>query len=666
MSRTRLGHLLATSVCGLGLLSPLNVGQAHGAHVVVVTVPTGPAGPVYGGEQGAIDLEVIDTPNEEKEGVLSPGAVVAQRTARVHDAIVLTEPVVKGVISIPAGTLMVKIDTVRVRQGGGLTGPARTVWCGMQPLEGPGGWNTRLDCLESTSDASVLDQFTKGLTRMDAGAAGGWALFGPSYETVKLDAPAKYRHATEAELPRVRIGYALCKDGVINGAPPRFVSTLSSPSGVWTTTDRNACPFGEWKTSSREGVLTLDAAELEVSGDHYKVLRPIGAGQLNLFTPSAPVRFITQTAPAQERALEAFSTRPFVPVGPLKLSDPGQARHGGDIASVEVKHGLTGVLRYDVTNRSLFGKETLPAGTYVFGVPMSDVGGVGAPSPSVVNSTRVTWCAPRLKIAPNVDVTTFCFQDRGEGRVAKVLAFEPLMPISLSGTVYDPLASDFSVERKPAEFGARMNLTYVFDKWVRLGNPEGTPAAQIGVEVRVNGQMTPVSHVQVAPWTDGVYRLPVMGGFIAFQPVKKSDHQPLAPISLPSTRAIVDAYWSELAPDVTLAKADGVPDTDGALPLTGLVAGPPESQRPKNLVTFRCRVTDAPTVSDCEILSDEPRDEAVRKALLKSVAELKLNAIQRQQALQGGGRFTFKISLAPPVVAPPPPAAPPSAPTKPN
>ena len=96
------------------------------------------------------------------------------------------------------------------------------------------------------------------------------------------------------------------------------------------------------------------------------------------------------------------------------------------------------------------------------------------------------------------------------------------------------------------------------------------------------------------------------------------------------------------------------------------MAGPPESQRPKNLVTFRCRVTDAPTVSDCEILSDEPRDEAVRKALLKSVAELKLNAIQRQQALQGGGRFTFKISLAPPVVAPPPPAAPPSAPTKPN
>ena len=58
-----------------------------------------------------------------------------------------------------------------------------------------------------------------------------------------------------------------------------------------------------------------------------------------------------------------------------------------------------------------------------------------------------------------------------------------------------------------------MRLTYVFDRWRVL--PLHRPAlvvASLGVEMRVNGVMSPVGHIYVVPDSAGVVRFPVQDG----------------------------------------------------------------------------------------------------------------------------------------------------------
>ena len=129
------------------------------------------------------------------------------------------------------------------------------------------------------------------------------------------------------------------------------------------------------------------------------------------------------------------------------------------------------------------------------------------------------------------------------------------------------------VERRAASLGASMELTYVFDRWRAL--PLHRPSlvvASLGVEMRVNGEMSPIGHVYVAADQAGVARFPVMNGVIAFSAVDRTG----APLKLPGIRedAAAQEAFLQAVDTSKLQVAVIAPPTAsfGALPITGVIA----------------------------------------------------------------------------------------------
>jgi hypothetical protein len=193
----------------------------------------------------------------------------------------------------------------------------------------------------------------------------------------------------------------------------------------------------------------------------------------------------------------------------------------------------------------------------MFGVPMTDLRG-----------QRITWCAPRPAERPNT-FTTACFVEVGAGYLWTP-AMEPLMPIDLSWPAgVGPDVQGLSVERRPVSFMAPMELTWVFDHWLHTGGPQDRVAAQLGVEIRVNGVMSPVAHVVVMPASNGEVRLPMLGQKLKFGLMGKDGHTQIA-LPAPGTPAELIREKFEKV-DKSIAVVQWTPDSSAAhtIPLAG-------------------------------------------------------------------------------------------------
>lgn len=549
---------------GLALIAPAAAWAHHVASIVIVVPASGgiarPIGPPV-----QMPVDVLDSAPEAMSGALVPGAVIAQHAVRAVDARVLTSPVSKGVIEIPAGTVLAKVVNLAPR---GPADPAfPPLWCSTRPV--PAFHASTLDCLqdEAGSSGAFTRFMTVALATPDATLAVGW--LSPGVVDI---APASYREAKPEERPTGLVGYRFCAgDGDGAAIPYRFTTVVMQEgrSRGWRGAER-ACPFGEWPNPGDKTLLQVDGLKVRVEGTgaavRYAVLDRIAPGPIAGIVGDRPIRSAAAPTPAEVGRIEARAARPLVAAGLPEELAPGVRAHGEVIAQIPVVHGVTGVLKTDVLRRGLF-TSRFNAGQYVYGVPMKGSDGVEG----------VTWCAPRAAEGEPGRYATVCFPEAHGGHIW-VQSFEPLLSLGLTWpAAYLPDVVGFSVERRPASLGADMKLTYVFDQWRTLPYPKPPLlAASIGVEMRVNGRMSPIDHIYVLVDKDGVARLPLLDGLVTLSPVAKgAEAVPPAP-GLTSNRAEVSAFLAAVDRSRVKVEVKAPGRPEGALPITGLVLMRPE------------------------------------------------------------------------------------------
>jgi hypothetical protein len=233
--------------------------------------------------------------------------------------------------------------------------------------------------------------------------------------------------------------------------------------------------------------------------------------------------------------------------------------HGDDIALVPVRHGYTGVLKSEVRTTGLMGRKSVPAGQFVYGVPTRDIS-----DPKDLGS--LTWCAPQVTEGVKLQVSTVCFTSDGVAHYWFPARSSLMVTQFYHGIGYLQV-SGLSVQRTSTPFPIPMTLAYVFDQWIRLNGAPGREIiyAQLGVEIRINGVMTPIDHIDIPLSRSQRFCMPFMNGALAFTPV---DHAG-APVALPTSfsmpNANVDLFFDEIA--ANRARVEIVRPPHGVAPL---------------------------------------------------------------------------------------------------
>ncbi|MDG2530808.1 hypothetical protein [Caulobacter endophyticus] len=222
----------------------------------------------------------------------------------------------------------------------------------------------------------------------------------------------------------------------------------------------------------------------------------------------------TASAPDAPPPFEAMAV--LKAVGPVEIHAPGPIARRDVIASLPVAHSLTGVLGQDVRKMGLLaGGAVMPAGTPVFGVPMTDPYG-----------SSIIWCAPKSEPrGETVAWTTICFPRGGMSGHQWVRTFAPLFPTSLSYTKSTSGAAGLTVDRKPADLPV-MRLTFKFTEWDK-------DDADVMVSVEGPGAIAPIRNRSLPREADGSARLKIFGGEFRLIPVGGDRHAALLEVITP-------------------------------------------------------------------------------------------------------------------------------------
>jgi len=544
-------------------------GGGHGGGGVIFV--GGGSGRILLGPWLSYPIDVLDSPPEAMSGALTPGLVISVYKVRARAAVVLTAPIKATRVHIPAGTVLAEY-TYRIGS------KTQTVWCDDEERGFLRPWS-----------ACFADGGAETFTRMMMSFANeGSDLSGVGVlqlGAAVMIAPASYRSARPDELPVTQIGYRMCDgDGV--ATPYRFTSVILRGAHKWSGAS-SGCPFGEWPNTDDKATETVDGLKLHFTrtgaGVSFVATSTLAPGPLADFGSNGPIRAMGSPDPADLRKAEAHSAPPLVLTGLAKLETTGVVQAGAVIASAPVIHGITGVLRNEVTSEGLISDRSLPAGQYVFGVP----------SRSSMGAEEITWCAPR----PNKSgkIVTICFPRRGAANLW-LQTNESLMPTERV-TLIGPEASDLSVERKLIPFPSAMTLIVSFSRWYVIGKGlHPTILAEVKVAIESGGIRYPVGVVSILPAKDGGYRFPVQNGLVTLAPLHKAavDAKPQAGLANRNQAApdfenidLDRAEMSVVAPteinnlvvlggfEATTAPGSAPP----TLPTTALQAQPPATTR---------------------------------------------------------------------------------------
>jgi hypothetical protein len=232
------------------------------------------------------------------------------------------------------------------------------------------------------------------------------------------------------------------------------------------------------------------------------------------------------------------------------VTDQRVIAHGAALTAVPIAYNITGQLKYDVEFGGWPTKAHLKSGQPMFGAPTRS---------NIDNRIYITWCAPQSKDNSN-KYNSMCFAPR-EGYYIWVGANSSLMPTHTNFTIgQEMIVNGFEVMESPVPPVSGMVLTWVFDHWTAPLRDQSKIAAQLGVEVRVNGQMNPIDHILVYANREGRYLFPILGGVIEFKPIA-------TPPQIGDRTAIdrVDVSRAEVATVVPLRNNGDLPLRDAYL-----------------------------------------------------------------------------------------------------
>ena len=215
--------------------------------------------------------------------------------------------------------------------------------------------------------------------------------------------------------------------------------------------------------------------------------------------------------PATEESLTPMG-RALVPAG-APATASGVVRTGDELLGVDVRHGVTGVLRQEVRSRGLLSvAKPIPAGSPVYGTVLND---------------ELVWCAPTAQ--PRKDGSrnwsAVCFPGEGAARFF-VPAIGGLFVGGLTIGSSTNAASAVEVEEKAVDFGEPMRLVVTFAGWRR-------GAAQVDIGVRWKGGRSHFGRRSLPKAADGSSRLSAMGAQLRLRPVAGDPKAAQADVLLP-------------------------------------------------------------------------------------------------------------------------------------
>jgi hypothetical protein len=378
--------------------------------------------------------------------------------------------------------------------------PDKQAWCEIPTT----GWvvsaqDFTVDCYQDRNGDGALE------TKYRGNLHGEVAVMLASVDKPEPIKPLSYRAADTADLERFDVGYKSCG------------STTES-----VASDVKVLRFGTFirRADTKGPSVCTDVAKLldELSGGEklYQVGRfkiavresegrlltrlveGIPAGTLlgNLRTDRP---LLDATAPVP--MLDVDATAPVRP--PLYLAAMPQTvsavNAGENILTAEVAHGITGKLRFDTAERGLGAKEVFPAGTPVFGVPMS--GSIGE---RVIEPTMV-WCTPTRDDYTPLFAKCFMPMAYGYGVIRSHLPFHIEQLQHASGGIDTPM-----VDRGPVEFDGPLFLQIRFKR---------AKSDDIVLETSVSYQRQPVwSELRLRLAEDGTAVFTVGNGVIVVRP----------------------------------------------------------------------------------------------------------------------------------------------------
>jgi len=202
--------------------------------------------------------------------------------------------------------------------------------------------------------------------------------------------------------------------------------------------------------------------------------------------------------------------------GPPEQHADGPIKRGVVLLSLPVTHAQTGVLRQDVKKLGLFAKASLPAGTPVFGLPMTGSQGF-----------NVIWCAPRSQTrGDKIAWSTTCFPKDAANMTRWVDVYEPLFPIYLSFSANGTHgATEVTIEPKRVALPV-MRLTFTFTEWDK-------DDADIFISVESPGTRGPIGNRSLPRLADGSVRLKAFGGEFKLTQVGTDRHAALLEVITP-------------------------------------------------------------------------------------------------------------------------------------
>ena len=479
--------------------------------------------------------EVTDAPLAAADGVLVKGQVVARHTLQVVDAIVTDAPFKGAHRDVPAGTVLVRMNLAPVSIALlDMVLPSKGhIWCDVRPT-GRFLFPDQYDCFSDDQEDGQLKTLWSGRSE------GRFAPFdyGRAEKGQPLPAGIPYHHATREQRPTILVGYRYC-DGDGIASPPRFALALAPDPARDAWPHVGECAFGIWPDKAQPSRVKVDVVTLVVEkGPPGAETEPTLRYHVEDRAPAGPLATLVQTAglrpapppPPQIAPPVAGNAPPAVPrpVGPgvfavpspqlhppslpppvvlgpstgaalLRAGPPhvneGVARVGQILASMPVRHGLTGVLENQIRPGLMWRSDTaVEVGQPVFGIPTR-----------VAGQAAIVWCAPRTKPGEK-DWDTACFLPDTGGhlwiphRKPALLPWDSLYSLSQTGSV----SSAPSVRREPVEFPP---MTLSLQLAEIKPDPKVPGGAICGVDVMIDWGGTPekMRHIN--------YTVPPSGGW---------------------------------------------------------------------------------------------------------------------------------------------------------
>lgn len=451
-----------------------------------------------------IPIEVLDPDPALATGELGIGGgfwaaypIVAMQPARIARGIVIEKAVGRRtVLALAVLGQPEKTAAGTLRLDGA---PDKQAWCEIPTT----GWvvsaqDFTVDCYQDRDGDGALETKYRGKLH------GEVAVMLASVDKPAAIKPLTYRAAEVTDLLRFDVGYKSCGSATETVAAKVTVLRFGTFVRRADTKGPSVCTDAATLLEER-----ADGEKLYQFGRFKVAVRESEGRLLTRLVEGIPAGTLLGNLRTDRPLLDATTPVPMIDVAakterpPLYLVAMPQTASvvgaGENILTAEVAHGITGKLRWDTAERRGSEKEVFPAGTPVFGVPMS-----GSLGERALDLTMV-WCVPKRDQSKTLMAKCFIPMPYGYGVMRSNRPFHIERLSHGSGSIDTPI-----VERGPVEFDGPLYLQVRFKR---------AKSDDVILETSVSYQREPVwNELRLPLEEDGTATFAVGRGVILVRP----------------------------------------------------------------------------------------------------------------------------------------------------